>query len=351
MMLQLVRRRRAAFTLIELLVVIAIIAVLVALLLPAVQQAREAARRSQCRNNLKQLGLAVANYEGTFGQFPLTVCNWDGALGLSWSDASKGSYLVRLLPYVDQVGLYEQIKFDRIGPAWGPDNVEGNFEDLNGNGTQDPGEGLLRHKVVSAFFCPSDPSVPLGGHSTKTNYALSMGNQGLDTNAGMCPQYAYGSMAAPGGNMFGTGGSGHGNTADPRSISGVVSRANWGAKVSDITDGTSNVILGGEIRPNCGDHTNNGFYHWNSLWVATTAPLNFPINCYNEPPVPSPASPPGCNNANNWTTSQGFKSVHTGGAHFVMCDGSVKFLTDSIDYTNYQRLGDRRDGQLITTEF
>lgn len=350
-MLQLVRRRRAAFTLIELLVVIAIIAVLVALLLPAVQQAREAARRSQCRNNLKQLGLAVANYEGTFGQYPPTCFNDNGGLGPAWSDGSKGSYLLRLLPYVDQVALYERINFNTAGTAWGPSNVEGLFEDANNNGTQDAGEQLLRHKVVPAFLCPSDPSFILSGHSTKTNYALSMGNQRMDTNAGKCPQYVAGSMAAPGGNMFGTGGAGHGNTYDPRNISGIVSRINWAASVSEIVDGTSNVILAGEIRPNCGDHSNNGFYHFNSLWIATTAPLNFPINCYNEPAVSAPASPATCNDADNWTTSQGFKSVHTGGAHFVMCDGSVKFLTDSIDYTNYQRLGDRRDGQSVTTDY
>ena len=103
-------RKRSAFTLIELLVVIAIIAILIALLLPAVQQAREAARRTQCKNNLHQLGLALHNYHDVYNQFPITCFNNSGP-GLNWSDSSRGTYLVRLLPYIEQAALFNALNF------------------------------------------------------------------------------------------------------------------------------------------------------------------------------------------------------------------------------------------------
>src|SRR3979409_2681697 len=105
-------RKMRAFTLIELLVVIAIIAVLIALLLPAVQQAREAARRSQCKNNLKQLGLAMHNYEGANGCFPPN----DGILNTpAWDTNGKGTHLVQLLPFRDQAPLYNALNFANLG--------------------------------------------------------------------------------------------------------------------------------------------------------------------------------------------------------------------------------------------
>ena len=331
--------KRSAFTLIELLVVIAIIAVLIALLLPAVQQARESARRTQCKNNLKQLGLALHNYHDVYGQFALTVFDTGGPV--TWSDASKGSYLVRLLPYIDQAPLYTALNFQTRGTAWNCPNPANeaacNFEAQPG-----PGRPLFRHKVVPGFSCPSDPSAELDGHSTKSNYAMSMGNQAMPGGG-----TAWGTCSSYPGNNFGTGGAGHGNQESGTDISGVVSRVNWAAKMAQVTDGTSNVIMMGEIRPQCGDHSRNGWMHFNSLWIATTAPVNFPIECVREGQWSSgtaPAGKNGCNHWQNWQTSQGFKSKHTGGVHFLLCDGSVKFVGDNIDYIAYQRLGDRRDG-------
>jgi len=148
----------------------------------------------------------------------------------------------------------------------------------------------------------------------------------------------------PGG-YFGTGPAGHANTLSGSQISGVFGRCMFGAKFRDIKDGTSNTIAIGEIRPNCGDHTWNGWFHVNSLWVATTAPINYPISCHGESAVPNAT---GCNNWDNWQTSQGFKSLHPGGAQFLFSDGSCHFLSETIDYRNYQRMGDRRDGEPLS---
>jgi prepilin-type N-terminal cleavage/methylation domain-containing protein/prepilin-type processing-associated H-X9-DG protein len=329
-------RWRSGFTLIELLVVIAIIAILIALLLPAVQQAREAARRTQCRNNLKQLGLAMHNYHDNFNQFAPTIFADSGAL--TWSDSSRGSYMIRYLPYIDQAPFFNALNFSLMGTAWNP----GNFEaQTNPNGQ------LWRNTPIPSFMCPSDPSPPVGGHSAKSNYACSMGAQAMPSWTanpwGVCTQYP--------GNVLNTGGAGHGNDRNPDAISGIVSRLCWAARIGQITDGTSNVIAMGEIRPSCGDHTWNGWFHFNSLWVATTAPINFPIECINESTswnaATAPAGRNGCNQYQNWSTSQGFKSRHVGGAHFLLCDGSVRFISENIDYLTYNRVGDRRDGAVV----
>jgi prepilin-type N-terminal cleavage/methylation domain-containing protein len=331
---------RRAFTLIELLVVIAIIAILIALLLPAVQQAREAARRTQCKNNLHQLGLALHNYHDVYGQFPMTVFNTDGALGPTWDHAPQGNYLVRLLPYIDQAPLFNSLNFSLRGTPWSLPNFEAQV-DANGK--------LYRHYSVPGFLCPSEPSPLIDGHSAKSNYALSMGNQAMPAQNGTCTDFP--------GNNFGTGAHGHGNTHhnEPHSgvTSGIISRMYWAAKIRDITDGTSNTIAGGEIRPQCGDHSRNGWFHFNSMWIATTAPINYPIACVREEPIEingvryNHDTAPGCHHFTNWQTSQGFKSRHVGGAQFVLADGSARFISENIDYMTYQRLGDRRDGQVV----
>jgi prepilin-type N-terminal cleavage/methylation domain-containing protein/prepilin-type processing-associated H-X9-DG protein len=311
--------RKLAFTLVELLVVIAIIGILIALLLPAVQAAREAARRAQCSNNLKQLGLALHNYADVNGRFPPGSTNLTGNGPYIW-DAGiqrKGSVLVKLLPYIEQRALYGQL--DPKG------DVEAQLATLG-----------FGSKEIPAYRCPSDGYIDqnLG----QTNYSVSMGNQLMPDQWGGCGN------AYPG-NNFGNGPVGHGSTDDGSQISGCFSRYTYGASFADITDGTSNTIAIGERRPQCGDHS--AAYGWmgsNSLWTATTAPINFPT-CPNEPP--------GNNGQHNcydfavWQTSQGFKSRHPGGAQFVLADGAVRFLSETIDYLTYQRLGDRRDGQPV----
>jgi prepilin-type N-terminal cleavage/methylation domain-containing protein len=340
---------RRAFTLIELLVVIAIIAILIALLLPAVQQAREAARRTQCKNNLHQMGLALHNYHDVYGQFPMTLFNTDpNSTPQTWSDSSRGNYLVRLLPFIDQAPLFNALNFSTVGTAWNcpdPTNTTAcNFEALT-----DPSGKLYRHYSIPGLLCPSEPSPLIDGHSAKSNYALSMGNQAMPSQHA-CTDFP--------GNNFGTGAHGHGNTEHVHLMSsvtsGIISRMYWAAKIRDITDGTSNTIAGGEIRPQCGDHSRNGWFHFNAMWIATTAPINYPIACVREEPIQVGGVtyqwdnvPQGCHHWQNWQTSQGFKSRHVGGAQFVLADGSARFISENIDYMTYQRLGDRRDGQVV----
>jgi prepilin-type processing-associated H-X9-DG protein len=123
-------------------------------------------------------------------------------------------------------------------------------------------------------------------------------------------------------------------------VSGVISRQGWAARIAHITDGTSYTICMGETRPECSDHLAHGWGTPNTM-VATTPPINFPT-CPRDPVLPT-----NCHLNNTWNTSLGFKSRHEGGAHFLLCDGSVRFLTENINYALYQRLGDRRDGEII----
>jgi prepilin-type N-terminal cleavage/methylation domain-containing protein/prepilin-type processing-associated H-X9-DG protein len=312
-----VRARRLGFTLIELLVVIAIIAVLIALLLPAVQQAREAARRTQCKNNLKQFGLSMHNYHDTFNRFPCSINpgNFGNPVGVG--------AMVHLLPYIDQAPLYNSINFVSATTWQAP------------VGTTAAVGSRYFEIAPPGFRCPSDTSSPyypgtngIQGNWATASYGLSGGAQREDGNG--CASYY--------GNPFGTGPTAHGDSRDPNAISGMFSRYGFSAAIKDVTDGTSNTILMGECRAECSDHQRHGWANTNANWLFTTAPLNYQT-CLNGS---------GCSSNSNWQTSQGFKSRHVGGAHVLLCDGSVRFVSENIDYNNYQRLGDRHDNQVVT---
>lgn len=319
MSLKLTKIRLKGFTLIELLVVIAIIAVLIALLLPAVQQAREAARRSQCKNNLKQFGLALHTYHDTVLVYPV-----NGNSAGNFTTSIKASPMVMLLPNIDQAPLYKSINFNMSAANW-----------------QNPIPGSVYFQAsFASILCPSDttdknPNPGANGVNGwgVTNYGFSVGAQRESGNG--CGLYP--------GNTFGTGAADHSDSSSSTQISGVWSRYAFAAKQRDITDGQSNTILMGEIRPQCSDHVRHGWANVNGSWCATRAPINYPT-CPQEGPGVSGG---GCNGDANWTTSMGFKSRHTGGAHFLLGDGVVKFITQNIDYDTYQRLGDRRDGKPI----
>jgi prepilin-type N-terminal cleavage/methylation domain-containing protein len=324
-----VRRGRFGFTLIELLVVIAIIAILIALLLPAVQQAREAARRTQCKNHLKQYGLAIHNYHDVFGTIPIGGLNWTGPSqnGYSWQ--------VRVLPYMDQAPFYNKIDFslgDSTTPTWWTVNV---------------GTGPLHRQTAPYLRCPSDSS---GWRNTETdwgqtNYTGSLGSQRTPSERGAaCEPYMV-----PGVNYESPGGTAdHGNDVNPANISGVFSRLGMCIGLRDISDGTSQTIFVGEILPHCLWDHNGGAWHYNGAGNAH-ASTSVPINLMDTCPPPNAVAPkfPACAHAHQWNLSWGFRSHHTGGAHFLLGDGTVRFLSQNIDYFTYQRLGGRRDGRPI----
>ncbi|MFH1264745.1 MAG: DUF1559 domain-containing protein [Planctomycetota bacterium] len=300
------------FTLVELLVVITIIGILIALLLPAVQAAREAARRVQCENNLKQFGIALHNYHQKYRRFPANG-QW-----YPFSTNRKGTMHVKLLPSLEQQGFYDQLDF-------GGDVV-----------AQISGDAELKRTLFGVFRCPSDdfPKWNPQGEAV-TNYAPSVG-----------AQKSYGRCSAYPGNTFGTGPSADGNSEDGKQISGLFSRYFWAAEIALIRDGTSNTILMGEVLPGCSTHLQLPWWHGQQWFVGTAPPLNFPT-CPGEPPGNDGAASVDCYSWNNWHTDVGFKSRHPGGALFVFADGSIHFLSQSIDYRNYQRLGDRRDGEPV----
>ncbi len=344
-------RKRVGFTLVELLVVIAIIGILVGLLLPAVQAAREAARRMQCQNNLKQIGLSIHNYESAHKRFPNGSVDDDPKEATPrrlWEAGShrKGTVLVKLLPYVEQTALFNSLDFSR--------DVE---LQLNAQAPfNTPGRVDMRQVSMPMYRCPSDGTSQrvLSQQNHLYNYSLSIGAQNLDGQFG-CNRFTVNSFntraaGVLGGNLFNNGGNGHGHSgayAKSQGISGVISRCDWSAKFSDISDGLSNTIAAGEILPSCHDHHRGGggWYNSNGQWTATSPAINF--NTCNKQGVRDDQS--NCNDYRVWNTSAGFKSDHTGGANFVLADGSVQFFSQSIDYLTYQQMGSRNEGESLAT--
>lgn len=325
-------RKAAGFTLVELLVVIAIIAVLVALLLPAVQQAREAARRSQCKNNLKQLGLAMHNYHEQANCLPPN----EGILGSAvWGDNGFGTHLVKLLPFIDQAPMFNAINFSNLGQPVS---------------TVLPSGALLRSQVLAVLTCPSDNRGMLNGDRALTNYAGSTGTTWLQASNGcnLSTIVGTGDTNGDGEDWYGNGGTRVGqvrtDTADPNGCSGMVARSTWCCRFQDVTDGLSNTIMMGEIRPFCdANFTALGWVAGDSLWVCTTPPMNFPT-CPNDLGFGTSAC---TQNAGNWNTTMGFKSKHVGGVHYVFGDGAVRFLNQNLNYVTYQQLGDRWDNRAV----
>jgi prepilin-type N-terminal cleavage/methylation domain-containing protein/prepilin-type processing-associated H-X9-DG protein len=344
-------RWRAAFTLVELLVVIAIIGVLVALLLPAVQAAREAARRSQCSNNLKQFGLALHNYHDVYKRFPVAGVSYGldaanpscgaGRYCLEWDAPDRSptiGWQVRVLPFAEQQPLWDQVKVgDTQHIAYWNVQVQGR---------------PARLTQVPYTRCPSDGwEAGQDSNWAQSNYTGSLGSQRTPSEEGHCNTWL-----TPGVNYQDPGGtSDHGNDTDhipgwggKRNISGMFGRLGINIGIADVQDGTSNVIMVGEIMPMCHDH-GAGWWHFNGMGNAhasTSVPINEMTTCVGSTKVSNPA----CRRQQNWNYSWGFRSYHPGGAQFVFADGSVRFVPETINYQTYQRLGGRADG-LPTGEF
>ena len=329
--------KRRGFTLIELLVVIAIIAILIALLLPAVQQAREAARRTQCRNNLHQLGLGMHNYHDTHQHFP------PGHMGsVPWMDSCPGgdcglwAWPAMLLPYIDQAPLFNLLQ---------PNNPF-NLPQRTSNATT----LAEMQKPLALFRCPSDVGPPT--NSQLKVPTLTAGNGNCTNNN--CVPVATSNYV----------GSNHSWELERDLWNGVFGRAQrLGSlaspaqgtmrctSVRDVADGTSNTFAIGErawmlnnvtLRAatvyGCNDDSDN---HSRQGLVYNMAAGRYKLNETN------PTTCPNC--------SRGFSSVHEGGAHFLLCDGSVKFISENIDHNNagsaidstYERLIAVRDRQAV----
>ncbi|MGO8748535.1 MAG: DUF1559 domain-containing protein [Thermoguttaceae bacterium] len=321
--------KRQAFTLVELLVVIAIIGILIALLLPAVQAAREAARRTQCTNNLKQIGLALHNYHDTQQWFPATYCGVPDPPAFSdgWStNTFRGSALLRMLPYMEQNPIYSAVNF----------SVDTDGQSINGV--------PIYELLFPTMLCPSDVNnTTTSGGPWVSNYTPSSGptGEGVLGNQQYCPcnaavWYAYGTWGTYPMHW-------EGNPAGPftRGPNG----SQWYmCNMAAVTDGLSNTIFWGELKEAC---DNNSWPGWsvsnNAMGLyATLIPINFDT-CHNQgtPNVPA------CNWNCSWNTSFGFRSNHPGTSNFVFGDGSVRNLSQTIDMWTYQYLGAKDDGTPI----
>ncbi len=299
------QRATAAFTLVELLVVIAIIGILIALLLPAVQSAREAARRVQCSNNMKQLGLALHNYHFQHQSFPP---------GSTFQAGNKGSILIRLLPYIEQQAVYDAYDFKQ------PTDDQ-TFAD----GT------LIASTVIATYLCPSDNHNQSHNGRGLHNYAASKGStKHINSDACSCPQFEnWNSFAL-----------GDYNTP-ARMPTGPFTRHGQTTTMAQCRDGLSNTIYFGEMRPLCSVHASRGWAFSNGGHgggAGTIVPINTD-SCSTNPAD-------GCQSYCNWNTEHAFKSLHPGGAMFLLGDGSVHFLSESIDHQTYQYLGAMADGQV-----
>lgn len=316
-------RWRGGFTLVELLVVIAIIGILVALLLPAVQAAREAARRMQCSNNLKQLALSCHNYHDTYKKLPPT--SWDG----QYNHSSRGySWITKVLPFIEQQAVYDGIGINLGG---GPTGTAGGGTSGLSLRMQDSLNGkIVRQIFLPAIRCPSDvvsdPSAMVAnggfnnnGGSTATSYKGVTGSN-----------WAWGgfNISTPGGSNNGLD---RGNgifdrlMLDMRFPPPATPNGNTNIRAfRDVTDGTANTLMIGESSNFYANHTGS-WLHFNH----TTGTCAFPPNYRNNG---TPWS------QTDWGRTYSFHSFHPGGAQFGIADGSVRFMSDTVDLANYRAL-------------
>lgn len=294
---------RAGFTLVELLVVIAIIGVLIALLLPAVQQAREAARRMQCTNNLKQLGLAVHNYHDTFGALP---AGWIRPGNLAnYPNNNYWGWGALILPFIEQNSLHDQINF--------------NWEWVKSSSTGNPNSDLST-TAINGFQCPSDITGPKNGKENDNGTSNYLGN--------------YGNKSLTG--------SEYGTSADR----GIFTR-NSSVGLRDITDGTSNTVLFGEKTGQQIGGSNFRAGLWAGVRDNDDGSGRKPFLCIGRGPGSATDYINGVNGTNTWTLSV---SLHPGGANVGMSDGSVRFLPETINLNAYRFMTQRDDGQVIPND-
>jgi prepilin-type N-terminal cleavage/methylation domain-containing protein/prepilin-type processing-associated H-X9-DG protein len=372
------RRHREAFTLIELLVVIAIIAILIGLLVPAVQKVREAAARMQCQNNLKQIGLAAHDYHDVFKKMPPAVIDayvngghdYDSILDLRmpWGP----NWAVLLLPYVEQTPLYNQANPNSYpGVAAAPTitgfstKTIGQLSGLNNNWR------VIGGTPVPVYLCPSDPNNstpyndvasvnafvtvgPPGGNWARGNYGCMSGFDDFDHVAS--------------GNTFSSANNG---TLLKGVLVGPIFSANYGARISDITDGTSNTIMFNELRAGISSVDPRGVW---AIGLPSMSVANAGRGTYNPTPNNSlgdsghdgdeiqncskfwnptigSAQGMGCIKNGTLMTSGMARSLHTGGVNACFADGSVHFVQNSISNYTWGLLNSRNDGLVLPSDW
>jgi prepilin-type N-terminal cleavage/methylation domain-containing protein len=329
------KHERKAFTLVELLVVIAIIGVMVGLLLPAVQAAREAARRMQCSNNMKQLGLGLHNYESAYKRFPYAV----GASGsITSGSAVPGALRARnhkgwimVLPFIEQQSLYDLADLRLATGAYvvGSNTVSGPLPGQAGNAND-----VVVSTVVESFLCPSDPGPTNYATTSNANYSISPSST---TRQGAFTNYDFSVRATAGGAELWTR-----DPATTRRMFGM----DESSRIRDVVDGTSNTVMVCETLRNVIDGVAQtwGYSKWvgNGVDLASTAGINNLMCCsWTTPPFANAQIP---SRLGSWSTAG---SMHPGGAQFTLCDASVRFISESTDLTILQRLAFVADGQVI----
>lgn len=315
---------RRAFTLVELLVVIAIIGVMVGLLLPAVQAAREAARRMQCSNNLKQYGLALHNYHDLYKQFAP-----GGVGGTHPNDTNpRVGWVVRVLPQLEQQALYDQLDFSVNLPFM-----------VLADGRE------ARTNQIPTARCPTDDYPADYDGWVQANYTGSMGSQLSSGGPAECHMYNVHAESTPGGNST------YGASNDRRKISGMFSYYGANIRFQDVRDGTSNTIHVGETLPGCHPTSHRRGWWWanstGNCFATTIVPINEYTTC--EWAKPHQITNPSCTltAGHSFAMSQGFRSLHPGGAQFTLVDGSVRFIAETVDHQTFQHLGGRADGNTV----
>jgi len=338
-------QNRRGFTLIELLVVIAIIAILIGLLLPAVQKVREAAARMQCSNNLKQLGIAMHTFNDTYNHFPVGQAN---------DDNGQWGFMTVLLPYFEQDNLYKALTSaassvnDRM---WLPPNMGGssngtgfagapnidNIHNASTSGRCDTNGVLTANGIsvvstpIKTLVCPSDILPAFGTMNTrnaaswaKSNYLGNMGNTRL-----------WGATTFGCGGVLGSANNGvllYSNENNNTYVSSLTS----------ISDGTSNTVMIGEVSVSA------------SVTPAATANCSFPTwaggtngGCNGTSCIGSTLRVMDAAYPLNGGADMAFGSKHTGGAMFAFCDGSVKFITNTINTTTYGDIASRNGNEVV----
>lgn len=337
-------RQQNGFTLIELLVVIAIIAILVALLLPAVQQAREAARRSSCKNNMKQMGLALHNYHDVHGVMPYCTGNPGGTSTPAINYATNHTGYIMLLPYIEQATLYDRFNFEAAtGKYQGsgncgtsgsvPATLAGVEADIDAN-------ILLGANVIQTFLCPSDPGKP-----TRVSNCVSRSGGGGGSTMSPQPEtaktsYGFSVSLANGGTQWSR------ETSGTNAMFGVNSNCNF----RDITDGTSNTIAMAETTLEIYQSAHEPITWIGPGWSKFGVNMQHSLAGINEWRCCTWDATPFTTNQGRFgrNGSGGFPgSNHPGGIHVVLGDGSVRFLSENIAYTTRVNLARISDGQVI----